>query len=124
MRSAPRRMSFLAMAFKPLADMFVFSGRSRRTEVIAFSFLGMLANALTVHWYDGGRVFEAMRAGWSVLWAFPWLALFVRRLHDQGRSARWAWALGTVFAALIASVPLLPQSPGGSYHVRLLIWSF
>jgi uncharacterized membrane protein YhaH (DUF805 family) len=113
------------MAFRPLRDMFVFSGRSRRTEVLAFFILGMFANALSVNWPGGGEVFEAIRIGWSLLWTFPWVALLVRRLHDQGRSARWAWALTAVFAALTASAPLLPQSADSNYHVTIIYyWTF
>jgi uncharacterized membrane protein YhaH (DUF805 family) len=124
MQAEAKRRSSLALAFKPLRDMFVFSGRSRRTEVVAFTVLGMLANALTVHWNDGAGVFEAMQVGWALLWTFPWLALFVRRLHDQGRSARWAWMLWAAFAVLMAVVPLLPQSANSSYSVHVFHWTF
>lgn len=113
MTAYPTQPSFLALAFKPLRDMFVFSGRSRRTEVLAFFLLGILANAATVsvHTYDDGKAFEAIRQAWSILWTFPWIALLVRRLHDQGRSVSWAWAVGAAFVAVIAPSPLLPQSP-------------
>ena len=117
------RASSLALS-KPFRDMFVFSGRSRRTEVLAFAILGMLANLVTIQLQDGGPGWAVIRAGWSLLWGFPWIALLVRRLHDQGRSALWAWALIATFAALLASAPLLPQSASGGYRVSLLAWSF
>lgn len=108
----------IALAFKPFRDAFVFSGRSRRSEVVAFFLLGMLANSVTIAVFEGG-IAKAIGAAWSLLWSFPWIALFVRRLHDQGRSARWAWALAAAFAALLASAPLLPQSVDSNYHVTL-----
>jgi uncharacterized membrane protein YhaH (DUF805 family) len=106
------------MAFQPLRDMFVFSGRSRRSEVLAFGLLGIFANLMTLE--GSGVVIGAIHAVWSFLWGFPWIALFVRRLHDQGRSARWAWAYAAVFAALMASTPLLAQSPTSIYRVTVL----
>jgi len=114
----------VALAFKPFRDMFVFAGRSRRTEVVAFFILGTLANGVTVELLKGGVAQTAIGAGWSLLWSFPWLALLVRRLHDQGRSARWAWALFAVILALLATAPLLPQSADGDYRVTLVVRTF
>ncbi len=112
------------MAFKPFRDMFVFSGRSRRTEVLAFGILGMFANLVTIKLVDGGNAFLAIWAVWSLLWTFPWIALLVRRLHDQGRPAIWAWVLAAAFALLMAATPFLPQSADSSYHVTIFAWVF
>jgi uncharacterized membrane protein YhaH (DUF805 family) len=113
------QQSFIALAFKPLHDMFVFSGRSRRTEVVGFFILGTIANAATLTVENGGIVFEAIKLAWAFLWGFPWLALLIRRLHDQGRSAGRGWVLAAGFAALLATAPLLQQSPDSIYHVGL-----
>jgi uncharacterized membrane protein YhaH (DUF805 family) len=112
------------MAFKPFRDMFVFSGRSRRTEVLAFAILGMFANVVTVELVDGGMVQKVIGAGWAFLWGFPWIALLVRRLHDQGRPALWAWLLAAAFVMLLATTPLLPQSAESNYHVTVFAWVF
>jgi len=100
--------------------MFVFSGRSGRSEVIAFIVLGIFANLMTL--VGSGAVIGAIHTVWSFLWGFPWIALSVRRLHDQGRSARWAWTVAAGFAALMASAPLLPQSDTSVYHVTVLFF--
>jgi uncharacterized membrane protein YhaH (DUF805 family) len=115
--------SFVALAFKPFRDTFVFSGRSRRTEVVAFFILGMLANSVTIA-FGSGRLFDLARLGWQVLWAIPWVALLVRRLHDQNRSANWAGGLVAAFVALAIVLPLLPQSVDSTFNAKLFIWTF
>lgn len=107
-----------------MRDMFVFSGRSRRTEVLAFAVLGIFANAATIALVDGATAQKIIGAGWWLLWSFPWIALLVRRLHDQGRAALWAWLLAAALAALMTITPLLPQSADSPYHVTMLAWTF
>jgi uncharacterized membrane protein YhaH (DUF805 family) len=116
--------SFFAMAFKPFRDMFVFSGRSRRTEVGAFFLLGTVANFFSISGDDSDQLLRMVHVGWALLWGFPWIALFVRRLHDQGKSARWAIALGLPFTVAWATAPFLPQSPDSIYRVTLFGWTF
>jgi uncharacterized membrane protein YhaH (DUF805 family) len=104
MEIAQSRPSVVALAFQPLRDMLVFSGRSTRTEVVAFFVLGVLANIFTIRiGGPGATLLDAAKVAWALLWAFPWIALFVRRLHDQERSARWALLLIAPFLLDIAS---------------------
>ena len=106
------------MAIKPFRDMFVFRGRSRRTEVGAFALLCTLASGIDFNLIDDNNQATSMlRFAWSLLWQYPWISLFVRRLHDQGKSARWACVIGAIFVLLIGTLPFLPQSPSGSYTV-------
>src|SRR6185295_226000 len=115
----------IRLALKPFRDMFVFSCSSRRTEVLAFTLLSVLANAATIEIYRGTtEVAAPLHTAWMLLWQYPLIALFVRRLHDQGRSARWAWAIGAGMAALLASAMLLPQAHDGSYTVTIFAWKF
>jgi len=82
----------LRLAFRPLMHAFIFRGRSTRHEVIAFWLLSTLAQAGTLI-YDPPPpppLFYALGVAWDVVWAWPWIPLLVRRLHDQERSGRWA----------------------------------
>src|SRR5687768_17444853 len=124
MQELRERSSSLAIAFKPMRNMFVFSGRSRRTEVLAFAILGTFANAVTIALVDGGIAQKMIGAGWWLFWIFPWIALLVRRLHDQGSAALWAWLLAAALAGLLAITPLFPQSADSPYHVTMLAWTF
>jgi uncharacterized membrane protein YhaH (DUF805 family) len=101
MRSAyPADKLGLRLAFRPLMHAFTFRGRSTGNEVIAFWVLSMLAQAGTLT-YDGppSSLFYALGIAWNLVWAWPWIPLLVRRLHDQGRSGWWA-------LIPLASVPL------------------
>jgi uncharacterized membrane protein YhaH (DUF805 family) len=84
---------------------FDFAGRSRRTEVIyywvATVLIGvtlgfarvMLAPFQSLMWFD---------VLLKLVFVIPMFALFVRRLHDQGRSGWWGLLLPL---ALILSIP-------------------
>ncbi|MGY4396748.1 uncharacterized membrane protein YhaH (DUF805 family) [Sphingomonas sp. UYAg733] len=108
------RLSF-RLAFRTFTDAFKFDGRSTRTQVVAFQLLTMLANVLTVT-TDGpspvSRFLSSASIIWSVVWGFPWIALFVRRLHDQDRSGWWAMTYG-IAAIPIAAILALPVGEGG-----------
>ncbi|HWU73345.1 MAG TPA: DUF805 domain-containing protein [Sphingomonas sp.] len=81
----------MRLAFWPLTHAFRFRGRSTRNEVVSFWLLSTLAEAGTLI-LDGPPppLFYALGIAWSALWAWPWIPLLVRRLHDQGRGAWWA----------------------------------
>ncbi len=72
-----------------------FSGRSRRTEMILYGFATVLVGVMVAFplmillpfaWGDKLPTFL------SVTFSIPTVALFVRRLHDHGKSAWWALA--------------------------------
>lgn len=102
--------------------MLVFGGRSTRTEAVGFFLLCSAANMMTVTVAGpGAALMTAAKIAWSLLWGWPWLALFVRRLHDQDRSGWWALSLAALpLAAMIAMA--MPQSPDTSVTVRFLGW--
>jgi uncharacterized membrane protein YhaH (DUF805 family) len=84
-----------------------FSGRSRRTELlyyfIACALIGAVfhfAMSMTVSFDMAVRLGNAL----SLLFMVPVFALFVRRLHDQGRSGWWGLLQPLM---LLLSVPRL-----------------
>lgn len=71
-----------------------FSGRATRTEVASYA-LGALLVSVAVSLVSGLLLdFETrmlLTNALALALAAPVPALLVRRLHDQGRSARWVW---------------------------------
>lgn len=124
MAIAPHRPSILALAFHPLRDMFVFGGRSTRTEVIGFFVIYIIANMTTVTLYGPAEpLLDAAKLLWAFLWGFPWIALLVRRLHDYGASGWWALVPGVCVPAILFLLLLLtPEVPGSEAYVRLYTW--
>jgi len=123
MAIAQRSSSAFALAFRPLRDMLVFSGRSTRTEVVAYFMLASVANLMTVT-IDGGPaapLLDAAKFAWGLLWSFPWIALLVRRLHDQDRSGWWA-LINLAYFLLAAALLAQPQMPASGMSVRFLNW--
>ncbi len=117
-----RRPNLLFLAVKPFRDCLAFAGGSTRSEMLAFLFVGMLANAFRVEGlHDPFGPPSAVEIGWAVIWNFPAIALTVRRLHDQGRSAWWM-LIHVAAIATWAIAMLLPQGSGGP-QFTLLLWS-
>lgn len=117
----------LKLGLKPFRDIVRFAGRSTRTEIGAFYLLGMLASLLllTIHFFadfDYDQLSSIDRI-WSLVWNLPWIALFVRRLHDQGRSSALALMIGVAELATIAA-SWWTDSPDGSFTVSLFAWHF
>ena len=84
-------------ALLPLRRYAEFGGRSRRTELVTFYLMIMLAGAplsFAMLWLRSSEI--AVAAGWLLLLGLlcPSLALAVRRLHDSGRSAWWLLLAG------------------------------
>jgi uncharacterized membrane protein YhaH (DUF805 family) len=106
-----QHVNWLGLAFRPLREMFVFTGRSTRSEVVAFFILGVFANMSIVTIVSSGALgwfLATIKLGWKLLWRFPWIALFVRRLHDQGRSGWWALLLVAPLTATLVSTVIAP----------------
>jgi uncharacterized membrane protein YhaH (DUF805 family) len=83
------------LALRPLRHFADFSGRSTRGELfyfgLLFSVLGFPAVAVDLALWPGSSVW--VMAGITALFACPFLAMSVRRLHDTGWSGWWILAL-------------------------------
>jgi uncharacterized membrane protein YhaH (DUF805 family) len=120
--SEARRSDFPILPIKPFRDCFSFSGRSTRSELLAFVLFGMVADTARTQFIrpDPFESSSAFAICWAVLWTVPLVALSVRRLHDQGRSTRWM-AVYPVAALVWAIAALLPQQVGGGKFM-LMAW--
>jgi uncharacterized membrane protein YhaH (DUF805 family) len=84
-----------ATALRQIARSLDFGGRSTRTEVVAYWFCACVAAlaffmaGMLLGLADGDKQWWLLTAV-SVVLAIPEPALFVRRVHDQGRSGWWA----------------------------------
>jgi uncharacterized membrane protein YhaH (DUF805 family) len=118
--------AFIRLGTLPIRDMLRFSGRSRRSEVLAFYCLGGLANLITLTVIGGDGAAHAMmswaKLGWSLLWGFPWLALLVRRLHDQGHRGAWVLVAFLIEACAFAALISLPQVKYGGISATFFFW--
>jgi uncharacterized membrane protein YhaH (DUF805 family) len=96
----------------------VFDGRARRQEYWMFvlistllPFLAMiLAGALGMQMGNGVQVLLVVYYAVTLL---PSIAVWVRRLHDTGRSGWWVWAS---FVPLIGAIALLVFSLQDGEH--------
>jgi uncharacterized membrane protein YhaH (DUF805 family) len=83
-----RALASLLLPFRHYAD---FRGRSTRTEFGGFYLVTMLLNAsLATAEPLTGEASGWLTFGLMLLLLCPTLALFVRRLHDSGRTGLWA----------------------------------
>jgi len=105
-----------------LRDMLVFSGRSRRWEAAGYMFLFSICVNFPV--LIAGDKTNPLRIALGMcvglLWWLPYFALFVRRMHDQNRTARWV-LLPVAETFLAASLLMLPGT-GSNLKITLLIW--
>jgi uncharacterized membrane protein YhaH (DUF805 family) len=85
-------MNFAQASVLPLKRYAEFRGRSTRTEVIAFYVLIMITQliaqfAVNQLWGEDAKPW--LEGGLGVIFLVPTLSVFVRRLHDTGRSGWW-----------------------------------
>jgi len=133
MRNAyPANRLGLRLAFRPLAHMFEFSGRSTRTEVVSFWLFDTICHVSVVT-VTGvpPQLASAIGTVWAIAWSWPWIPLLVRRLHDQDRSGGWSATplVGIVLFAMVwcfapsGDGPTLQLSLGWIDSHRSIAWS-
>lgn len=117
------RPSSRSLAIKPIRDMFVFSGRSTRTEALGFLLLttvfGQVAVSIAGDLSSPPRVAGGLAL--ALLLHLPIYALFVRRMHDLDRPGWWVWI--AVLQTALASALLLQPNAGGGTRITFLIWN-
>ena len=117
-----------------------FAGRSRRTELLLFWLLLMVANMILMVASRplGWAAYEWAMLGFQVAVALPTGALFVRRLHDVGWSGWWLAPLVPIVALGIweriqriddpfqprFEPPLAVQILAGLYAVAVMVLLF
>lgn len=108
---------------KPFFDMFVFSGRSTRTEALGFVlFVSIFVNVPQAIAGDGSNpLFVAAGLALGLALHLPIYALVVRRAHDQDRSAKWV-LLPIAQDALTAGLLAFPTVFPSGATATLLIW--
>ncbi len=108
-RVSENRLS-VRLALRALAHAFRFSGRSTRSELVSFYIVGTIATMFHVSWDNSASVLVGLGVIWSAIWAWPLVALTVRRLHDQDRSGWWASIIGVMILSCLI-LYLLPEDP-------------
>ncbi|MBX3563720.1 MAG: DUF805 domain-containing protein [Sphingomonas sp.] len=109
------------------ASLLSLSGRARRTDILILGVLGCLVNLPRIGLDAAGvdpLVVQSLEALWQLLWAYLWVAITVRRLHDQDISGWWVLLLLTVGCLLTLGYALQPQQDFGGLTVSFLSWSF
>lgn len=88
----------LALALRPLRHFADCSGRSRRLELLAWHLTMSFAGLLLLRFVpEEGEQAASTALTYALL--CPTLALFVRRLHDSGRSGYWLLLLAPALVA-------------------------
>jgi uncharacterized membrane protein YhaH (DUF805 family) len=105
-------VNLAAASVLPLKQFAEFGGRSTRTEVVGFYLLTMIV-ALAVHpvagWLGQEEAKPWLELGVGAVFFLPTLALFVRRLHDAGRSGWWLLVLTPAVIAAIWELGARPR---------------
>ena len=105
-------MDFATASVLPLRRYAEFGGRSTRTEVVGFYLLTMVAGLavhLVVDALGQDHIMPWLEAGVAAIFFLPTLALFVRRLHDAGRSAWWLLIAAPAVVAAIGEISVRPR---------------
>lgn len=105
-------MNFAEASVLPLKRYAEFHGRSTRTELIAFYVLITITQlvarfAVNQLWGDDAKPW--LEGVLGAIFLVPTLALFVRRLHDWGRSGWWLLIASPLVVAGIWEVIVRPR---------------
>ncbi len=107
----------IRLAFRPFVDAFKFEGRSTRSEVASFWLLSAVVNAFHMNADNPSLLMTIAGVISTLVWDWPWIALFVRRLHDQDRTGRWAWLNGGLIAMTVAGLWTGPAGNGPNISI-------
>ena len=102
----------VAASVLPLKHYAVFAGRSTRTEVVGFYFLTMVAGLvpnLVADWFGLAAARPWLDGAVAAIFFIPTLALFVRRLHDSGRSGWWLLVISPAVVIAIWEIIVRPR---------------
>ncbi|HTU10974.1 MAG TPA: DUF805 domain-containing protein [Allosphingosinicella sp.] len=118
-------MNAVAASVLPLKRYAEFGGRSTRTELLAFHVLtGLVAVAVgaLAKWLGQDAWRPWLDAGLVAIFLLPTLALFVRRLHDWGRSGWWLLVATPAALAVIWELTARPRPFTRSISLDLPWW--
>ena len=105
-------MNFAAASVLSLKQFAKFGGRSTRTEVVGFYLLTTIV-ALVVHlvagWLGQDEAEPWLELCVGAVFFLTTLALFVRRLHDAGRSGWWLLVLAPAVIAVLWELAARPR---------------
>jgi uncharacterized membrane protein YhaH (DUF805 family) len=110
----------------PLKRYAEFGGRSTRTEVLGFYLLTMIVGLvahLIAGWLGEDRARPWLQAGLAAIFFLPTLTLFVRRLHDAGRSAWWLLIASPAVVAAIWEIIARPRPFTLNISMHLPWWA-
>jgi len=105
-------MGMVAASVLPLKQYAEFGGRSTRTEVVGFYVLTMVVGLvayLVSDWLELAAAKPWLDGAVAAIFFIPTLALFVRRLHDSGRSGRWLLVVSPAIVVVIWEVVVRPR---------------
>lgn len=122
----PAATAFFPALGRVLRGSFSYTGRARRTDlaIYAVTALWLVPLALSLGELAADRDMpRAVELGLGVVLAIPFIALFVRRCHDSGRSGGWAWLLLPGLAMpLLRGVVGLQSGIAGTLMLDRFVW--
>ncbi|MDF7774987.1 DUF805 domain-containing protein [Sphingomonas sp. AOB5] len=106
--------------------LFLFTGRAQRSDLVLLWLIGIVLS-LPIPLLHFAGLYVVLPNAVSMIIngvvGYLWATFLVRRLHDQGRSARWALALYGLAGLIILGVAAQPQQQYGT-SFRFLLWTF
>lgn len=122
----PAYPGFVPCLKRVLRGTFRYSGRARRTDLIVYAVTALWLVPLLLSLGEliaGKNLPREADLALGALLAIPFLALFVRRCHDSGRSGRWAWLLlPGLLLPLVRSIAALNGGIGANLQLDRFIW--
>ena len=112
----------MSLIFTPLAKYADFHGRARRAEMVLFYLLNFIGTAICVVGgvivsrttsLNGAKLGFVAQSAMYLLFAVPWLALVVRRLHDIDKSGWWLLVGLVPFAVIILVIGFFRDGTAG-----------
>lgn len=124
--SAPADTAFFRTLGRVLRASFTYAGRARRTDLAIYAVTALWLVPLTLSLGElaaGRDMPRVAELGLSAVLALPFIALFVRRCHDSGRSGHWAWLLWPgLLLPLARSAVGLEMGIAGTLTLDRFVW--